>query len=335
MAREDEAPCELHVCIVNWRTAGMTVDCLRSIAQERANARLRVFVVDNASGDGSFEQIGAAIHENGWGAWAQVIAAERNGGFAYGNNMAIRALRKVDASVPFVLLLNPDTVVRPGAFRTLLDFMAAHPEVGLAGGLSEDPDGTPQHCSFRFLTPVGEFLGYARLGVLHRILGRWSVNLGIPANARQVDWVSGAVLMIRREVFEQIGLLDETYFLYFEETDFILRARRAGWTCWHVPESRVIHLVGQSSGVTKRDAAPKRIPAYWFESRRRYFALNHGRMVSVLADIAAATGCAIAWIKHAISRRPAVNPPHFVADLLRHGTFARSDAALAPRKTNL
>lgn len=335
MAREGEAQSELHVCIVNWRTAGLTVDCLESIAAERAQVRLRVFVVDNASGDGSFEQIAAAIRGNGWGEWAQVIAAERNGGFAYGNNVAIRASRKADPAVPFVLLLNPDTVVRPGAFRVLIDFMTTHPEVGLAGGRSEDPDGTPQSCCFRFPTPASEFVGRARLGMLHRILGHWNTDLGIPEQPLQVDWVSGAVLMIRQEVFEQIGLLDEAYFLYFEETDFILRARRAGWTCWHVPECRVVHLVGQSSGVTRRDVAPRRVPAYWFVSRRRYFALNHGWMVGALADLLAVAGSSVSWIKRTVTGRPQGEPPHFIADLLRHGLFARGDGALASRKIEL
>jgi N-acetylglucosaminyl-diphospho-decaprenol L-rhamnosyltransferase len=325
---------ELHICIVNWRTAVMAINCLRSIADERSNARVRVVVVDNASGDGSDAQILGEVHRNGWEDWVEVISSGRNGGFAYGNNLAIRAALAADPGAPFVLLLNPDTLVRPGALRILLDFMANHPQAGLAGGRSEDSDGTPQHCAFRFMSPASEFAAYARVGVVDRILARWKVTLGIPVVARPVDWVSGAVLMIRRDVIDQIGLLDEGYFLYFEETDFILRARKAGWTCWHVPESRVVHFVGQSSGVNSRNAAPRRLPVYWFESRRRYFTLNHGRLYAVLADAGAMAGHLVWQARQLIRRLPAADPPNFVGDLWRHGAILNGQRSMATRKIN-
>lgn len=318
---------DLHVCIVNWRTAAMVIDCLHTVAAERADLRIRVTVVDNASGDGSDAQIRAAVVQNGWQEWVEVISAGRNGGFAYGNNLAIDAALRADPQAARLLLLNPDTLVRRGAFRILTQFMDAHPDVGLAGGSSEDPDGTRQHCAFHFPSPMGELVTYARLGIIGRLFRRHA-PVGLPAAARQVDWVSGAYLLIRREVIDSIGRLDEGYFLYFEETDFILRARRAGWPCWHVPESRIIHLVGKSSGVTSRHTAPKRIPAYWFESRRRYYILNHGRAGAILADLAAMAGCALSGIKHFLKRAPGPNPPHFVRDLLRHGAIRNGRGSL-------
>jgi N-acetylglucosaminyl-diphospho-decaprenol L-rhamnosyltransferase len=326
---------EMHVCVVNWRTPQMTVDCLRSIALERERVLVRVVVVDNASGDGSAEQISAAVHENGWAEWVQVLAAERNGGFAYGNNLAIRAALGADSRAAFFMLLNPDTVVRPQAFRILLDFMHDHPDAGFAGASSEDPDGTRQPCCFRFPSPLGEFAGYARMGVVDRLLKRWRVLVGNPEKPTRVDWVSGACVVIRREVIDQIGLLDECYFLYYEETDFLLRGQRAGWSCWHVPDSRVVHLVGQSTGVHTRDQVPRRLPRYWFESRHRYFAVNYGRAYAVLADVLAALGTLVWRLKRAVQFKTIGDPPHFLADLWRNSALLRGNAPLRPRRTSL
>ena len=105
--------------------------------------------------------------------------------------------------------------------------------------------------------------------------------------------MAGASLIVRREVFDAVGLLDEGYFMYFEEVDFCLKASRAGWPCWYVPTSRVVHLVGQSSGVTKAGDERKRRPRYWFEARRRYFMTNHGRPKTLAADVAFALAYAI------------------------------------------
>ncbi len=132
--------------------------------------------------------------------------------------------------------------------------------------------------------------------------------------------------MIRREVFEAVGLLDEAYFMYFEEVDFCLRAARAGWRCWYVPASRVVHLVGQSSGVTD-PRLRKRRPAYWFESRRRYFVKNHGAVVAMLADAAWAAGFAVWRVRRFLQRRQDNDPPKLLLDFIRHSVFVRGFAA--------
>jgi len=221
-ATEDKV--DLLVAIVAWRCAELTMDCLRSIAADTLRVPMRVIVVDNASGDGTAERLQSAIAQHDWAGWAQLLRAPSNGGFASGNNVAIRAALAQQPALKYVLLLNPDTVVRPEAFRILIDFMEAHPEVGVAGGRSEDPDTTPQFCCFRFPTLPSELASYLRLGLVDRLLGRWATRIGIPEQPTQVDWVSGAHMIIRREVIDAIGLMDEGYFLYYEETDFTLRA---------------------------------------------------------------------------------------------------------------
>ncbi len=312
----------LLVAIVAYNAAPLTIDCLASIEPERVTVPgLRVIVVDNASPDGAADMVADAIEQRGWKSWATLMRASSNRGFAAGNNMAIREML---ADVPrrdFVLLLNPDTVVRPGALGRLLDFALKHPRVGIAGGRSEDMDGTPQMCCFRFPNAINDVLGHLGVGPLDRLLERHLTRLGIPQQPQKVDWVSGAYMLVRREVVEQIGLMDEGYFLYFEETDYALRAQRAGWECWHVPDSRVVHLVGQSSGVTVRDRAPRRLPAYWYESRRRYFVHHHGRAYAVLTDLTLALACPLGRLRHRLAGKMERTPPHFVGDLLRHSAL--------------
>ena len=125
-------------------------------------------------------------------------------------------------------------------------------------------------------------------------------------------------MIVRREVFQAIGLLDDSYFMYYEEVDFCLRARRAGWPCWYVPGSRVVHLVGKSSGVTDRDAPRRRLPAYWFRSRRRYFLSNHGIAKTVLADLAWASAFASYRLRHVLLGRPDRAPEGMLADFIRY-----------------
>jgi hypothetical protein len=317
-----KAPPRVLISIVAWKGADLTIDCLRSIEPERASLPgLEVIVVDNASPDGAAERVEQAIAQAGWGAWARLVRAPSNGGFAAGNNIALRTLRGQAQPADLVLLLNPDTIVRPGALRLLADFLVERPDVGIAGGRSEDLYGTPQMCCFRFPSAFSELLGYLGIGVLDRLLQRHLVRLGIPQEPVQVDWVSGAFMMMRREVIEDVGLMDEGYFLYFEETDFVRRARRAGWSCWHVPHARVVHLVGQSSGVTSRDSAARRTPAYWFESRRRYFSLNHGRPYAALTDLLVLAAIPVGRCWRWLQRKPAGEPPHFLADFLRHSAL--------------
>lgn len=314
----------LCVSIVAWKGASLTIDCLRSIESELPSMPgMRVIVVDNHSPDGSADVVAQAIVDNGWAGWATLIRAPGNHGFAAGNNIAIRAMRAETQPAEFVLLLNPDTLVRPGALRILVDFMAARPEVGIAGGRSEDFDATPQMCCFRFPSATNEVLGYLGLGVLDRFFHRHLTRLGIPEVPIEVDWVSGAFMLMRMSVIAEIGLMDEGYFLYFEETDYARRAKRAGWRCWHVPQSRIVHFVGQSSGVTVRDQPPKRVPIYWFESRRRYFVLHHGQFYAAAADLLVIMAYPLGRLRHWLQGKPRRHPPRFLGDFLRQSALIK------------
>ncbi len=328
----------LQVVVVNYRTAALAVECLRSIAASGlASDRLGVRVVDNASGDDSVEVLREAVRRNGWSRWAEVAPAPRNGGFAYGNNAGIRAAL-ASPETEYVLLLNPDTVVRPGALDALVAFMDAHPRAGIAGSALEDAKGERDCSAHNTPSPLGELEGSARAGPLSRLLRRHAVSPPVQDVRHRCEWVSGASFMVRRQVVEEIGLLDEGFFLYFEEVDYCVRARRAGWEVWYVPESRVVHFEGSSTGIGER---ARRRPSYWYASRRRFFAKHYGIAGLVVADALWALGHASLRARRLLGLGAGggtQDPPGMAADLLwgdlralvRGRVLAPNDDALSP-----
>lgn len=314
----------LTVVVLNYRTPNLTIDCLHSLVSEVVSLPgTHVVVVDNASNDGSVERIQQAIIAEHWSDWITLMPLDHNGGYAAGNNAAIRSALASEAPSEYILLLNPDTVVRPGAISALINFMDKHPQVGIAGSRLEDPDGTPQRSAFRFPSLLSELNDGLRLGVVTKLLSNWIIAPPVPEAACQTDWVAGASMIVRRQVFESIGLMDEKYFLYYEEVDFCLAARRAGWPCWYVPESRVVHLVGQSSGVTDTKRKPKRRPTYWFDSRRRFFVKNYGWWYAILTEIVWASSFTFWRIRRVIQRKPDTDPPNFLKDFLLNSVLVK------------
>lgn len=314
----------LLIVMVNYRTGSLVVDSLRSLEGEiQSVPGTKVAVIDNNSGDDSVEKIGQAIAAENWQDWATLLPSKLNGGYAYGNNYAIRPALKTANPPDYFLLLNPDTQVRPGALKALVDFMDQHPEVGISGSSFEEANGKPWPYAFRFPSFFSELDSGLRLGVVSKLLSKWIVAKVMGNQEEQIDWVPGASMMIRRQVFESIGLMDEGYFLYFEETDFCLQARRAGWTCWYVPQSRVMHILGQSTGVTATNQAPKRLPQYWYDSRRRYFLKNHGWLYTALADIGWLSGYSLWRVRRVLQQKPDTDPPKMFQDTFRNSVFSK------------
>lgn len=305
------------IVIVNFKTPGLVVECLRSLVEEvRTAGDCQVIVVENGSPDDSAERLEVAIRAKGWSSWAKLLVLDKNLGFAGGNNAALRPLLAEAKPADYFLLLNPDTVVRPGAVTTLIDFLDRQPKAGIAGSRLEDPDGTPQRSAFRFPTVPSEFEGGVRLGPISRLFRSSIVAPPVTDATHRCDWLAGASMLVRKEVFDDIGLMDDDYFLYFEETDFMLRAKRAGWQTWYVPASRVIHLVGQASGVTDTKKPARRLPKYWFDSRRRYFVKNHGEFYALWADTAWLIGFSLWRLRRRIQKKPDLDPPHYLWDFV-------------------
>jgi N-acetylglucosaminyl-diphospho-decaprenol L-rhamnosyltransferase len=316
LAITDNVPA-VFVAIVNYRTGPMLVACLASLASQVPLLRGgRVIVVDNASGDDSVAHISGAIDANAWGGWCEVIALPRNGGFAYGNNRAIERAQQLDPALAAMLFLNPDTVVRPGSLRALLSHLDSHSQAGIVGASIEDEQGARQRTAHPFPSPLTEFVDGSQLGIAGRLLGLGTMSEPAQDRSHACDWVSGACFAVRRQVFERIGLLDEGYFLYFEEVDFCRRARRAGWACWYVADARIVHHEGSSTGIR---AVGRRRPAYWFASRRRYFTKAYGTTGLIAADLLWAIGRASYLVRRAIGLGGATKeqvPHRFGLDLL-------------------
>ncbi len=312
------------IVILNYRTADLTIDCLRSLVSEvQSLSGIQVVVSDNDSQDGSVDRIAAAIVAEGWEDWVALMPLEHNGGYAYGNNAVLRKALESPEPPPYYLLLNPDTIVRPGAVQALVDFLKSHPEIGIVGSRLEDPDGTPQISAFRFPSLWTELDFGLRIGLITRLLSQRTLAPAVVDQSCQTGWVAGASMLVRREVFESVGLLDERYFMYFEEVDFCLQAQRAGWPCWYLPESRVVHLVGQSSGVTDTKRPPKRLPTYWFNSRRYYFLKNHGWFYTALTDAVFILGLSLLNLRRLIQRKPNTDPPQLLSDFFLNSVFLK------------
>lgn len=270
------------IITVNYRTADLVINSLRALdSQKDALGGGQVIIVDNASGDGSAEEIAAAIDSEGWGSWASIMPMSRNGGFAFGNNVGFSRAFSSAEHLDYLMLLNPDSVARKGAIESLITFMGEHPKAGIAGSRLENENGGIECSAHRFHSPLSELLEGARLGFLDRFLSNYEVTPALRDEAHLCDWVSGSSMIIRREVIEEIGLMDEGFFLYFEEVDFFQRAAKAGWQTWYVPESIVMHIEGASTGIK----STKRRPAYWYNSRRRYFVKHYGILALVMADL--------------------------------------------------
>jgi N-acetylglucosaminyl-diphospho-decaprenol L-rhamnosyltransferase len=321
---------DVAVVIVTYKCAAVTVDCLASLDAERRDpgSSMRVIVVDNASGDLPF--IAEAVQRNAWSSWVTLLPAPKNGGFAYGNNLGIEAAYRARRP-DYVYLLNPDTQVRPGAVATLLDFMQSRPDVGLAGPSFETENGADWPFAFRFPSLLSEVEHGMQLGLITRLLSPWVVPRTMSAKIQQTDWISGASIMIRPAVLSAVGCLDENFFLYFEETEFCHRARRAGFSTWYVPSSRVMHMIGKSTSVNDDSRFRRRLPGYWFESRARYYAVTHGPATAALIDIAAVASSMLGLLKNKLQRRP--NTPHYIRDLIAHSTLWARNRRTAPLRS--
>lgn len=302
--------------ILNFRTPDMTLKAAEAALREMDGLAGEVLIVDNGSGDGSYRALMQAAKDRGWAGRSRIRVVDSgwNGGFGAGMNFGMRTGMASGAAPDFYYLLNSDAFPEPGAIRTLRDFLVQHPQAGMVGSYVHGIDGKPHQTAFRFPTVAGEFEGAAHTGIISRLLARYIVTLPIPDHACAVDWTAGASLMIRRAMLDQVDRFDETYFLYFEETDLCLRAARAGWSTHYQPESRVAHVGSASTGAQKWD----RTPTYWFDSRLHYFTKNHGALYAGLATLAWVTGGLLWKLRQLLSGKPNRNPDGFMSDLIAH-----------------
>ncbi|WP_370401071.1 glycosyltransferase family 2 protein [Sulfitobacter sp. JB4-11] len=304
------------VIVLNFRTAQMTLRAAEAGLADMPQGAEMV-IIDNASGDGSAAVLADQIAARGWdkGGRVRLVCSQVNGGFGAGNNIGLR-MRMSDGSAPdFFYLLNSDAFPDPGCLPTLLRHLQDHGQAGFAGSHVRGEDDAPHVTAFRFPSISGEFEGAARTGVFSRLLRSSIVAPPLPSQATRMDWVAGASVLMRARMLDEVGLFDETFFLYFEETDLCKRAARAGWEGWYVPEARVVHIGSVSTGMKEW----QRMPPYWYASRRHYFVKNHGRLYAAAALGAHVTGGLIHRLRCALKGRAPDDPAHFLRDLLAHG----------------
>ncbi len=276
---------DLSLIIVNWNTRELLADCLASVIRShRSGVRgqepegltpdacsltTEVFVVDNASSDGSAAMVRERFP------WARLIENAENVGFAQANNQGVR-----QAIGRYVLLLNSDTVVPAGAPESLIAFGEAHPQAGIVGAKLLNPDGSFQAGPNQFPTLASVML--ESWGIIQRLTRNPYYPSFPPARSAtplQCDWVGGACLLARRAAIEQVGLLDEHFFMNSEEVDWCYRMKRRGWEVWYTPTATIIHLGGASA---QRSTPAQRLRTY--RGKALFFAKHHGQIAGRLAQ---------------------------------------------------
>jgi len=260
---------DVSVIIVNWNTAQITCDCLESVYQQTDGIDFEVIVIDNASSDDSV----AVIKEM----FPQVVLIENddNAGFAAANNQGMTV-----AKGRYVLLLNSDTIVLDKAIEKTISFADSHPEAGIVGCRVLNEDKTLQLSCFMFPSILNMALWVTYLFKLFprsRFFGREKMTWWNRKDEREVDVLTGCFMLVRREAIEQVGTMDEQFFMYFEETDWCYRFKKAGWKVVFTPDAEIIHLGGASSKQV-------RIPMVkqWRKSMLLYYK-KHKRMLEYLS----------------------------------------------------
>lgn len=279
---------ELSVVIVNWNTKNLLLDCLRTVAANRAAIAggTEVFVVDNGSSDGSVVAVREQFPE------VRIIETGANVGFATGNNTALRM-----ASGRYCLLLNPDTQVSTGTFAALIAHMDVAPHVAVGSPLLLNGDGSAQLCWARFPDAGSELTGQ-----LDRSQSPYPVTDFGDAEKRQImrpfaaDWVGGACFLVRADALREVGLLDEGFFLYSEETEWCHRFARAGWKTYLFPALVVTHLGGRSA-----QSVPLASRRHLFRSRLRLYRVLYGPLRALLPSAIAALRFALFRVRHAVT----------------------------------
>ena len=297
MEARNRQSCRLGVIIVNYRTPALTERCIDALAPMLPGADAVALVVDNASQDGSFERLTTYCAENAADDRLKVIASETNGGFSAGNNIGMSALRS-----DYVLLLNSDAVPQPGALEELLNAADADPAAGIITPRLITSGGEEQVSRFRNHSPLSEFVDGAQSGPVTRLLKKSETPIFPDDWSTPPDWVSFAAVLLRRSAIEKTGLMDEGFFLYYEDCDYCRRVRREGFSIGYAQKAVFVHDPGGSTKLRASENALARLPSYYYASRSRYFRKYYGPLGPLLANIAWLSGRALAKLRGSFGR---------------------------------
>ena len=300
----------LAAVIVNYRTPELSLRALDSVLPELDLHRDAVVIVDNGSADDSIERIRSAVRRRPQKEAIRLVEAGSNRGYSAGVNLGIRS---VDAD--HYLVLNSDVIVRPGAIGALLARAEQEPRPALIAPRLEDSQGEVQISAFRYPTPLGELVEAAGTGPITRLFsGGAADSSGALSDA--THWVSFAAVLIPRVTVDRIGLMDEGFFMFFEDVDYCQRVRSAGGKLVECPAARIVHLRGASSPVKRLRAQRERLPSYFYESRTRYFSKHLGRFALLRANALWMLGQSIAAARE-LAGRPRHNARGATRDIWR------------------
>ncbi len=278
---------DLSIIIVSWNTRDLLLKCLHSIFNHPTGNPLEVWVVDNASSDGSVQMVRESFPQ------VHLIVNQKNLGFAAANNQAIR-----HSAGDYLLLLNPDTEVKPSALEELIRFMEDHPKAGAAGPRLLNPDGSLQTSVYPAPTLSREFWRLFHLDSI-KPYGSYRMKEWDLTTPRVVDVLLGACMILREEALKQVGYLDEDFFMYSEEVDLCYRLKRTGWLCYWVPQAEVVHFGGQSTSQIEGEMFQR-----LYQSKLLYFRKHHGwkvaqvyKWVLLAAILTRLTISPLAWLE--------------------------------------
>lgn len=304
------APPRLAVVTVNYRCADVLIPTIETTARQIAEAGGHWYIVDNRSPDDSVPVLRKALAGIDD---ATLIEAEVNGGFGYGNNRVMHRVIDGQIDADLVYLLNPDAVPDDGAIEVMIAYLNAHPRVGVVGSALTNDDGSPTESMFRFPSLASEIEDALAIGPVSKLLAQSRVSLPALTGAGPVDWVSGASFMIRADVLRAVGGFDEDFFLYWEEVELCHRVRKAGYEIHGIPDAKVRHIGGVSTGV----GGQSRTPGYWHQSRNLFFRKSGAGGPLPLLNFVTAIALAAGRGWQALRGKPG-KPPHFLRDHLRY-----------------
>lgn len=263
---------DVSTVIVNWNTCDILRNCLASLYAKTRDVEFEVIVIDNASSDGSVDMVKSEFPQ------AELIANTENRGFAAANNQGIAV-----AQGRYVLLLNSDTVVLDGAIDKVVAFADTYPKAGITGCRVLNEDKTLQLSCFMFPSVLNMFLLTTYLHKLFpksKLFGRSRMTWWDGSDIREVDVVTGCFMLVRQEAIKQVGMMDEGFFMYWEETDWCYRFKRAGWKIMFTPCGEIIHL----GGVSSKQVKPKMV-RQWRKSMLLFFKKHKSPLAYVSAWI--------------------------------------------------
>lgn len=328
-------PPDVAVVIVNYGTPEMAVAAAESVLNRGEDGlSVEIHIVDNASPGNDREVLTDAAAR--WGDAVKLHLEDSNHGFGRGNNLVLRALAAREDPPGKVYLLNPDARLVTNTIAELSAFLEAHPKAAVVGtGIIHAATGKPAASAFRFPCAVSEFEVSVHVGLISRLFARWRVPFPPSIPTQEVDWVAGASMMARLPALAEVGFFDPDYFLYYEEVDLMHRLKRSGWQVWHLPNSRVVHIAGASTGVRSDNPERPALPAYWYDSWRFYFEKLHGRGGARRAALARLTGTVLGDLICRVRGLPSRNPRNFALDFRRRvlGPLFGADQPEAQRTT--